>query len=195
MKKSMEEIRLIYHTTPHRGLELLVPVFEFLCNIFPELPIHLDVYSSFRAYSNPERDRVYEHVFEKCRNHPKITYHGYQPNEVIRKALGKAHIFAYPNIWQETSCLAVIEAMSAKCKVLCSDLGALPETCAGFATLYPYDEDPDNHANTFLKCLVHEINMYWTAGHQKQLDMQKQYFDTFYSWDNRMTEWKDLLTS
>ena len=25
-----KEIRLIYHTTPHRGLELLVPVFEFL---------------------------------------------------------------------------------------------------------------------------------------------------------------------
>lgn len=38
-------IRLIYTSTPHRGLEILVPVFEILANMFDY--IELDVYSSF----------------------------------------------------------------------------------------------------------------------------------------------------
>ena len=42
-----EQIRLIYHTTPHRGLELLVPVFEFYKEYDNS---YLDVFSSFEIY-------------------------------------------------------------------------------------------------------------------------------------------------
>ena len=41
-----------------------------------------------------------------------MTYHGFKPNDVVRKALSEAHIFAYPSIWVETSCISAIEAMS-----------------------------------------------------------------------------------
>jgi len=44
-EKDMETIRFVYHTTPHRGLELLVPIFETLCKEFDN--IHLDVFSGF----------------------------------------------------------------------------------------------------------------------------------------------------
>ncbi len=65
-------IRIIYHTTPHRGLELLVPVFEKLCEKHDN--IQLDVYSSFKIYGWGERDAQYEALFERCKNHPKINY-------------------------------------------------------------------------------------------------------------------------
>ena len=187
-----KEIRLIYHTTPHRGLELLVPVFEFLCKEHKN--IHLDVFSSFEIYGWKHRDKQYEQVFETCQKHPNITYHGFQPHDKVVEALGKAHIFAFPSIWVETSCIAAIEAMSAKCLTVTNNLGALPETCANFASMYQFTEDGQKHVNRFASILNNTINvMKNNNGWQNQLDVQKNYFDNFYSWDFRAKEWDLLL--
>ena len=59
-EKPKDTIRLIYHSTPHRGLELLVPVFEKLCETHDD--IELDVYSSFKIYGWEERSE--EHTSE-----------------------------------------------------------------------------------------------------------------------------------
>jgi glycosyltransferase involved in cell wall biosynthesis len=187
-----EQIRLIYHTTPHRGLELLVPVFEFLCKEHDNL--HLDVFSSFEIYGWKHRDKQYEQVFETCQKHPNITYHGFQPHDKVVEALGKAHIFAFPSIWVETSCIAAIEAMSAKCLTVTNNLGALPETCANFASMYQFTEDGQKHVNRFASILNNTINvMKKNDGWQNQLDVQKNYFDNFYSWNFRAKEWDLLL--
>ena len=186
-------INLIYHTTPHRGLELLVPVVEFLAD--KGLDFHLDVYSSFGIYGWPARDEPYEPIFERCRNHPKITYHGWQPNSVIREALKKAHIYAYPSIWPETSGISVIEAMSAGCNVICPSLAALPETCANFAVMYGWNEDNNQHANMFAGLLAMVIEGYWQDHNQSRLAFQKSYFDNFYNWDFRAAQWADFLQS
>lgn len=186
-----EQINLVYHTTPHRGLDILVPVFEELCNHFDN--ITLDVYSSFNIYGWGARDADYEHLFERCRNHPKINYHGYQPNEVVREALKKAHIFAFPSIWPETSCIAAMEAMSAGCLIVCPDFAALPETTAGFALSYPMHEDPNTHANIFVQVLAAAINKVGDPGIESRLDFQKAYADAMYSWETRVQQWTGLL--
>lgn len=186
-----EQINLIYHTTPHRGLDLLVPVFEELCNHFDN--ITLDVYSSFNIYGWAERDADYEHLFERCRQHPKINYHGYQPNEVVREALKKAHIFAFPSIWPETSCIAAMEAMSAGCLIVCPEFAALPETTAGFAMTYAMNEDPNTHANIFIQVLAAAIQKINSPDMSNRLDFQKAYADGFYSWDTRVAQWDGLL--
>jgi glycosyltransferase involved in cell wall biosynthesis len=189
--KKSDTINLIYHTTPHRGLELLVPVVEFLAD--RGLDFHLDVYSSFNIYGWPARDEPYKPLFERCINHPNITYHGFQPNSVIREALKKAHIYAYPSIWPETSGISVIEAMSAGCNVVCPSLAALPETCANFGVMYPWTEDNNKHANTFAGLLAMVIQGYWQEFNQQRLGFQKTYFDNFYNWDYRAAQWKDFL--
>jgi UDP-glucose:(glucosyl)LPS alpha-1,2-glucosyltransferase len=190
------KVRLIYHTTPHRGLEILVPVFEELVKMHGD-SIHLDVYSSFKIYGWEERDQQYNQLFDRCKEHPNITYHGSVPNEEIREALKKSHIFAYPSIWPETSCLAVIEAMSAKNIVVCPNFAALPETCANFAMMYPHHENPNAHAVQFAHTLNNAIVAIKEQGKQQSpvLEFQKQYFDYFYSWDKRKGEWLALLQS
>jgi len=151
------------------------------------------VYSSFEIYGWKERDEQFKEVFETCRNHPGITYHGYQPNEVVREALKKAHIFAYPNIWPETSCMAAMEAMSAKCLIVCPDFCALPETTAGFAIMYRHHEDPNAHANQFIGVLYHTIEKFLEDQMSQRLEFQKAYADTFYTWDGRINDWNSLL--
>ena len=195
VKEHNGTINLIYHTTPHRGLEILIPVFEELCKLHDD--IHLDVYSSFEIYGWKERDAQYKELFDRCRAHEKISYHGSVSNEEIREALVRSHIFAYPSIWPETSCLAVIEAMSAKNIVVCPNYAALPETCSNFAMMYPYTENKNAHAVQFAHTLNNAIESIKNnrEGIEPYLDFQKQFFDYFYSWDKRKLEWENLLKS
>ena len=190
-----EEIRIIYHTTPHRGLELLVPVFESLCTVYDN--IHLDVFSSFNAYGWGDRDKPYEPLFERCRNNPKITYHGFQPNDVVREHLKSAHIFAYPSIWLETSCIAMMEAMSAGCLCVHPNLGALPETTGQWTYMYNFHEDAQQHANAFGSNLTECIEIFKNEERREliknRLTMQKQYADSFYDWNVRAIQWNHFL--
>lgn len=190
-EKSSDEVRLIYHTTPHRGLDILVPVFEELSKHYPNLV--LDVYSSFDIYGWGHRDADYEHLFEICRNHPKINYHGYQPNDVVREALKKAHIFAFPSIWPETSCIAAMEAMSAGCAIVHPNYAALNETIANFGLSYAMHEDINTHANIFIGVLAAAIDSIHTDEMKNRLAFQKAYADSFYSWDNRVKQWDGLI--
>lgn len=187
-------VRLIYHTTPHRGLEILIPVFEELCKVHND--IHLDVYSSFKIYGWEERDSQFQELFDRCKSNENITYHGAVSNEEIREALVKSHIFAYPSIWPETSCLSAIEAFSAKNVVVCPNYAALPETSAGFAMMYPFTENKNHHAVQFAHTLNNAINsVKENKNLETYLDFQKQYFDYFYGWDKRKLEWQNLLNS
>lgn len=144
-EKDMETVRFVYHTTPHRGLELLVPIFNALSMIHDN--IHLDVYSSFSVYGWEQRDEKYKSVFDSIKYHDKMTYHGAVSNDEVLEALDKSHIFLYPNIWKETSCIALIEAIKSQLICIHPNYGALPETGANATIMYDYNEDPNLHAN------------------------------------------------
>lgn len=194
-KPDSSTIHIIYHTTPHRGLGILVPVFDKLTEYFDN--IHLHVYSSFSIYGWEERDQQYQGLFDQCKNHPKITYYGAVSNEEVREALKGTHIFAYPSIWAETSCIAAIEAMSAGNIVVCPNYAALPETTGGFAWMYGWAEDINTHANRFAAQLYNAIQ---TVNHTngKMSDMlhyQKQWADFRYNWKTRAMQWEALLGS
>jgi UDP-glucose:(glucosyl)LPS alpha-1,2-glucosyltransferase len=199
VEKSLDgPIRLIYHTTPHRGLNILVAAYHELSKLYGD-KIHLDVFSSFKIYGWEERDEPYRDLFKACEDHPHITYHGTKSNDEVREALSKSHIFAYPSIWQETSCIAAIEAMSAGCQIVCPAYAALPETTAGFAYMYPWTTDLHVHANRFANVLKdaidEQLEMRENNLDSPTLAMQKIYADSLYSWDNREKEWEALLRS
>ena len=190
--KGDDVIRLIYHTTPHRGLQLLIPVVNELSKVWGDR-IHLDVYSSFAAYGWEDRDEPYKPLFEAANEHPNMTYHGFQPNDVVRDALKKAHIYAYPCIWVETSCISMIEAMSAGCEVVHPNLGALPETAGNWTTMYNFYEDLQHHANQFANVLNTAISKRFDEQTKMKLEFQKNYVDNFFNWDLRSKEWTSLL--
>jgi UDP-glucose:(glucosyl)LPS alpha-1,2-glucosyltransferase len=145
-EKNTQTIRFVYHTTPHRGLELLVPAFDALSREYDN--IHLDVYSSFGIYGWPQRDEPYAKLFKQIEDHPKMTNHGNVSNKEVLEALDRSHIFLYPNIWKETSCIALIEAVRSGLICIHPNYGALPETAASATVMYDYTEDPTRHAST-----------------------------------------------
>ena len=188
-EKPKDKVKIIYHTTPHRGLNILYTVFEILAKEFDF--IELDVYSSFKIYGWEVRDEQYKEVFDKCREHPQINYHGSVSNDEVKKALAQAHIFAYPSIWQETSCISLMEAMSAGCLCVHPNYAALPETAANWTQMYQWNEDINAHAGMFHANLRNAILVAkngWGGAFA-----QKNYADIFYSWDNRQNQWISFL--
>jgi len=192
-QKEFDKIRLIYHTTPHRGLQILVPVFEKLCEKFDN--IELDVYSSFSIYGWEERDKQFEELFNRCKEHPSINYHGAKTNEEVREALKLAHIYAYPSIWPETSCLSLIEAMSAGLLCVHSNFAALYETAANWTHMYQFMQEMEEHGGLFYSLLFDSISNIQDPMLQKKMKHQKAYTDGFYNLNNRIIQWEALIAS
>lgn len=192
-KTTPEVVNLIYHTTPHRGLELLVPAYMQLSEHFGDR-LHLQVYSSFKIYGWEARDADYQTLFDICKEHPHITYHGSVSNEEVREALKHTHIFAYPSIWQETSCIAAMEAMSAKNIVVCPSHAALAETCNNFAVMYDWHEDPAKHYEMFAYNLFTTIEKLLEGDSNDMfLNYIKNHTDSFNGWELRSRQWKNTL--
>lgn len=186
------KIRMIYHTTPHRGLNVLVPVFKKLKEKHPN--IHLDVFSSFKIYGWEERDKQFEPLYEEIRNDPDMTYHGFKPREEMYEHLKNAHIYSYPSTWLETSCISLMEAMSAGCMCVHPNLGALYETAANWTMMYGWQEDIQAHASLFYSVLDGAVEIIKTdTNYDVKLKGQKSYADLFYSWDVRAAQWKAML--
>lgn len=183
-------IRIAYWSTPHRGLELLVPAFSAIAERRDN--VVLDIYSSFNLYGWPERDEPFKKVFQECEDHPKINYYGSIPNEELRKNLEESHIFAYPSIWPETSCLCLIEAMSAGLACVHSNLAALPETAMNRTFMYPFKENPNEHATNFATFLDLIIANYWSDSIQNQLELQKIVADETFNLNQFAISWNGL---
>jgi len=188
IEKPTDKIRLIYTSTPNRGLEVLLNAFEIL----NRKDVELVVYSSNIIYGKDYAKRVnHDHLFYRCKKHPQIKYMGYAMNNVVRKALQTAHILSYPSIYEETSCLAAIEAGAAGCKIVTTNLGALPETCKNYATYidYKYGDNLKDLSEQYAEVLNNEIDNYNPGLYKSQSD----YFNDYYSWENRKIEWNNFL--
>jgi glycosyltransferase involved in cell wall biosynthesis len=175
-------------------LEILVPVFCALAEKYPE--IELDVFSSFGIYG-PDweaRDKQFEPLFKRMREHPQINYHGWADQETVRAAYQKAHIFAYPCIWPETSCRSLIEAMSAGCMAVHPNFSALTDTSGGLTVQYDGDHTDHNlHANIFAHTLMHSIENIKNKDMTNLLSFIKVYADARFSWETVAPKWKALI--
>ena len=191
LDKPKDKIRLVYTSTPQRGLDILIPVFEKLCEIHED--IHLDIFSSFKIYGWDEADAQFEPLYDKIRNHPQMTYHGFVPNEQLKNHLNSAHIFAYPCTWIETSCRAMLEAMSAGLVCVHPNNGALPETSGGLNIMYNYDEDKNKHAGVFINHLNAAINFVRENQEKHMISFNKTFVDSRYDLNRIKTQWEAML--
>ena len=193
-EKPKDKINLIYHTTPWRGLVNLVRIFK---NLNLE-NVELYVCSSTKIYGKKFDDVVnknYEKIFEECKSTKNINYMGFVENNKIIELLKKMHIYSFPSIWPETSCISAIESMAAGCEIVTTNLGALYETCAPFGTFVGFDSNLDNLEKKYKKSLLNSIKNYWSNENQKKLKLQHETINLTYSWESRSVEWKNFFNT
>jgi glycosyltransferase involved in cell wall biosynthesis len=192
-RKKDEPVRICYTPTPHRGLHILFAAFEELCKKHDN--IRLDVFSSFKLYGWEQRDEQYRYLFDKLNSHPKVTNHGTVSNDEIRTFLGRnGDIFVYPSIWPETSCLCLIEAMSAGLMCIHSNYGALPDTSAGFTYMYQFEEDENRHATKLYHLLNSAIPLVNDPDVIAKSKFMKMYADNRFNSIISAQKWSHLLS-
>ena len=189
-----DKIKLLYTSTPWRGLIVLLKAIEILNKTRDDFT--LDVYSSIKIYGTEfekaEGDN-FKKLFDLCKNTKNINYMGYATNDEIREALKSTHILAYPCIFEETSCIAAIEAMMAGCYVVTTNYGALPETCGDFATMIEFNSSGIQLINNFTSALNTVMDNYKNNVYKEDLELQVKFYKKYYSWETRIEEWKGFL--
>lgn len=186
------KLKLIYTSTPFRGLSVLLDVMD---NINRD-DIELDVYSSTKVYGSgyeAHHKGMWDDLFERSRNTKNVNYMGYIENKDIHRALQDAHIFAYPSVFEETACLSMIEAGAAGCNLVTTDLGALPETGGMYAKMCTIKSNEKEIAEEYMKLLNHTIDNYWSNENQELIREQSDYFNKYYNWGRRAEEWNRLF--
>lgn len=194
-EKPKDQIKIIYHTTPHRGLELAYHIVDAVSKRHEN--IQFDVFSSFSVYGWDERDKPYEALFDAIKKHPNMAYYGGVSNERVLKALSESHIFLYPSIWEETSCLAMIEALAHNCLCIYPSYGALIETGTSGSQLGMYDftEIKGDHMNksaSILNSIIEKENQ--EPGFIEQyggFNRSDQWY--VYSLDYFKTRWESII--
>jgi glycosyltransferase involved in cell wall biosynthesis len=146
---SLRPRRLVYASTPFRGLDLLLDWFPLIRARCPDA--ELRVCSSMRVYAVPEEeDRArFGALYARARQ-PGVTFLGSLPQPALAAELSAARVLAYPNHWPETCCVAAIEALAAGCPVLTSSLGALPETVGEGGICLSGDPRSDSFRDRFV---------------------------------------------
>lgn len=149
--------RCAYTSTPFRGGSVLLDPWQRLSPVNAEL----HVWSSMKLYLGD--DSTYQHLYDRAQSMPGVIYHGLAPNSELRDALRTMHFLVYPCTFAETACLAAIEPMAAGCRIIVPSLGALPETTAGYARVYPSNPNAEEHAVAFSENLADELETPWGA--------------------------------
>jgi len=191
-QRSQGKMKLIYTSAPNRGLDVLLDAFEVLNRD----DVELDIYSSTIIYGSDyskQVDHVFKPLFDRASNMKNVNYKGYGENNVVREALQQSHIFAYPSTFEETSSMAAIEAGSAGCKLITTNYGALYETGSEYATMVPFNSNRSMLVRSYAKALNQAINNYWKQENLDLLQKQSVYFNTFYNWQVRTSQWKNLF--
>ena len=194
LKKDNSKIKLIYTSTPWRGLAILMRTVEMLNEKRKDFEV--DIYSSTLLYGSEfykVHEKKYQSLFDKCKEIPNINYKGYANNEEVRQALMKSHILAYPCIFEETSCLAAIEAMAAGCKVVTTNYGALPETCGRFARYICFEPNAQRLIDSYTEVLNEEMDNIFTEKTRNSLQLQANHYNTEWSIETRLKEWEAFL--
>lgn len=184
-----EKIKICYTSTPFRGLEVLLKAWEKINHKDCELHI----FSSCEIYGKnffDSEDYKYQELYDFCKNTDGIVYRGSIPNNELREELPSFDILAYPCTFEETSCIAVIEALSAGLSVITNNLGALPETTEGCATIYPFLMNKEIHATFFSNILEKEIEKIRNG---KNIEHLTKPYAERWNWDNRIKQWINFL--
>jgi len=182
---------LIYTSTPFRGLVHLPYIFDRVRSRHPDAK--LKVFSGMNLYG--DGDDKYQHIYSKLKNMENVEYSPAIHHDMLVEHYRSAAIFCYPNIWEETSCVSLIEAMRCGCHPVISNLGALAETACGYGTIVDFQGTytpsgwipTESFLNTFADKVIDLLDKY------KYNENIAKFAREYYDWEIISNEWYELI--
>jgi glycosyltransferase involved in cell wall biosynthesis len=184
---------LAYTSTPFRGLNVLLHIFPEIRRRLPGT--RLQVFSGMQVYFiDPLADTPdIRSLYDRARSTEGVDYIGNLPQPRLAQRLKTVSMLLYPNTYEETACISVMEAFAAGCSVLTSDYGALPETAAGRARLI--DPRLADAAPRFIDVAVEMLEAEHAdpIAEESRRRAQIDWATATYDWPTRAKEWDACL--
>jgi glycosyltransferase involved in cell wall biosynthesis len=152
---SENKTKTFIHTSiPYKGLELMPAIIQRIQQVHPDAKFK--IFSSMSLYG-PMNDPYLE-LYEELKKLPNVEYSAAVDQEELVSAYQECAFFIHPNIWEETFCVSMAEAMKCGAYPIITSIGALSEVAGdNFASVVPLEgtrtttgyEVTENFLNTF----------------------------------------------
>ncbi len=146
LQENARETRsLVYMARPERGLELLVGPEDCIMNQLKDCHLYVCGYDN----TVPQMKAYYEALWKRCVELPNVTNVGSLGKKQLYELLSKCMIYAYPTTFEDTSCIAALEANAAGLPVVGYKWSAVPETLTGGGAVL-LDMKQDEKGNPYI---------------------------------------------
>lgn len=189
-----EKGRLIYSSSPDRGLDVLLECLPRIKKAVPHATLH--VFYGFANWEKMIRQRGRPGEVEwmesiKARlDDPGVVYRGRVGQAQLAKEMLRSELWGYPTAFTETWCMTSAEVMAAGLPIVTTDLAALHTTVGETGVLIAGDNRSKEYQDRFVDECVRMLTdrARWEEYSKRGLDRAKAY-----SWDTIAVEWLDVL--
>jgi glycosyltransferase involved in cell wall biosynthesis/tetratricopeptide (TPR) repeat protein len=129
--KHKQRFKVVYTSSPDRGLANLLGVWPYIVNQEPAAELHIfygwDNFDALIAKGSWGAKRMKDAIMGRMEGQKGIFWRGNLPQSQLAQELSTAQVWAYPTTFTEVFCISAVEAMAAGLIPITSILGALPE--------------------------------------------------------------------
>lgn len=184
--------RLIYMSSPDRGLIYLLNNWETVRKEVPDAELH--VFYGFNVYdmihkNNPARMQWKEHVMNLMKQ-PGIVYHGRVGHNALHYEISKSGIWAYPTDFSEIFATNGALAQALGAIPVVTDYAALTETVKNGVRVDVDITDKEGQKEYFDALIKAMKNEEWQADIRKQMiPFAREHF----AWSKTAQQWDTLF--
>jgi glycosyltransferase involved in cell wall biosynthesis/2-polyprenyl-3-methyl-5-hydroxy-6-metoxy-1,4-benzoquinol methylase len=175
--------KCIYSSTPFRGLDILIEVWPEIKRRVPHAELY--IFSSMKVYGPSYDDDKWVNLYEQAKKLPGVHYFGTVKHDALGKHFMESELLTYPNTYDETCCITVLEAQSAGTPIVTSAKAALNETVPDDVGIKiegnPYSKE---YKEKFIESCVELL-----TNKDKWQKMHEACFKYDYSWATVSDEW------
>jgi glycosyltransferase involved in cell wall biosynthesis len=199
---SENKTKTFIHTSiPYKGLELMPTLIQRIHQRHPDAKFK--IFSSMSLYG-PLNDPYIE-LYDDLKKLPNVEYSQAVDQEELVAHYQDAAFFIHPNIWEETFCVSMAEAMKSGCYPIITNIGALSEVAGeNFASVVPLDgtrtlkgyEVTEKFLNTFAEVCCTALD-YFDGDRTYYNQISKSlsnHISQKCDWKKVAQQWKKLIT-
>jgi glycosyltransferase involved in cell wall biosynthesis len=193
VKEKRNPYRLIYTSSPDRGLKCLLKLFPLIKKEVPEAEFHFfygwGVWDTM--YQNDVGMMKEKKEILALMEQPGVFNHDRVGQEQILKEYAKSSIFAYPTEFVEISCISAMKAQALGAIPVATNVAALNETIQFGLKVEAEDIYSNNEAQT--EWVQGVVNLLKNPPTESDREPMIKWARKNFSWDNIVENWHKLF--
>lgn len=189
-----ERHRMIYSSSPDRGLDTLLGMMPKIIEKVPDAELH--VFYGFKNWAEAverrgdEKQRKKMEEIRQALNQPGVIYHGRVGQKELAKEFLRSSLWAYPTSFEESFCITAVEAQRAGLPVVTSNYAGLITTVGKSGLLCGNGEKGQSYTpeyqEEFIDICVSFLtdDLIWGSWSKKSLQNSERF-----SWSNVASGW------